>query len=292
MEHTLNPLDQLIAARVKVRFASMKLADVNDYGEAVREIKSADTLIGGLKTVSTRSASLSRDALREFSTKVDEIPGKLEALGVSTAGIKRFHTQLVNLIKVAQKGHPLRAYSVVLRDETPIGKAQSVLVSLGKAALKSSGAGSKILKPALIQNYLTKEIVPSLEAIREACANWFHAIDDDCSEISRVIFNAGGIHAEPHRSGFEPDPDYDKYAEAQREFANESRDLADVVRHNALGLPLASRSFEDCADVDLALNTMAKANDDLLKLHLEFSKKWGDYRAKLQGKFSPQQSLF
>jgi hypothetical protein len=141
MDPNLSPLDQLIAARIKVRFAShSRKADVNEYPEAIQSIKSADALVGGLKTVSTRSTALAREALNDFS--------------------------------------------------------------------------------------------------------------------------------------------------------KQSHDLTDLIRHNAIGLDLAPDGFEDCVDVDLCVNTIAKSVDELLKLHLEFGKKWGDYRAKLQAKWTGQKSLF
>ena len=293
MDPNLSPLDQLIAARIKVRFAShSRKADVNEYPEAIQSIKSADALVGGLKTVSTRSTALAREALNDFAAKVGEIPGKLEALGVDTKGVKGFHTQLSNLVKVAQKGHPLRAYCAVKELSTPMGKAGKVLVNLGAKALRSSGAGKALLKPALVQQYITKVVAPSLEAVRSACDDWREAVSDDCLKIESLVRDGGWISAEPFSSGFSTTPEYETYAKAQREFSKQSHDLTDLIRHNAIGLDLAPDGFEDCVDVDLCVNTIAKSVDELLKLHLEFGKKWGDYRAKLQAKWTGHKSLF
>ena len=159
MKPSLSPVDQLIAARVKVRFAShtrreaVDLTDINDYQRALRALKSIDPLLDGLKTTTTKYEAQARTNLDEFATAVDKIPTDLERLGVNPKTLQRYHTQLVNLIKVAKKGNPLRAYSTYASD-TPIGKAQKVAVNLAKAALKSSGTGTKVLKPALVQHYI------------------------------------------------------------------------------------------------------------------------------------------
>jgi len=293
MKPELNPLDQFIAARVKDRFASStKVADVNDYPAAYIATKSADAAIAGLITTSKRYESAAKSALADLAKAVDGIPAGLEKLGVSPKGLQRYQTQAVNLIKAAQKGHPLRAYSTY-KSDAPISKLQKVLVTLGSAALKSSGVGTKILKPVMVQHLFKTDVAPSLDALKSACDDWYESASNASHEIERSISAGGWLAAEPTRSGFGPDPEWEKYAKAQREFAKEAHDLADIVRHNAIGLPLAASSFEDCVDVDVCLKTMGKACTDLLKLHEKFGKEWGDFRSKLQDKETTgQRSLF
>lgn len=283
-------VDQFIAAKVKARYAATKKADVNDYPEILRSLKSADAEIAGIITLSKKYETMAKKGLDDFEKAMDGLPGTLEKLGVSTKSLQRYFTQISNLIKVAKKGHPLRAYST-FKSETPIAKAQKVLMTLGQAALKAGGIGTAIVKPVLITHTFQQDVVPSLQALKEACDDWYKAASDASSAIDKNV-TKGWVSAEPHRTGFGADPEFDKYAEAQREFAKQSKDLTDLVRHYALGLPLASTSFEDCVDVDICLKTMAKGNDDLIKLHMDFGKKWGDFRAKHQDKYKGQPSLF
>lgn len=285
-------VDQFIAARVKERFAaSQKKADVNDYRAAMQSVKAADADIAGLITSTKKYEGMAKKSLDDFEKAMKGLPGTLEKLGVPTKSLQRYFTQIDNLIKIAQKGPALRAYST-FKSDTPIAKAQKVLMTLAQAALKAGGVGTAIVKPVMVQATFKEDVLPSFHALKEACDDWYSHASKLTSEIESNVRSGGWISAEPHRSGFGPDPEFDKYAEAQREFAKASRDLTEVVRHNAIGLPLASTSFEDCADPDLCLKTMAKACDDLIKLHLEFGKKWGDFRAKLQDKHTGQPSLF
>ena len=295
MASILNPLDQLIAARVKVRFASLSKRadpiDINDYPKALRGLKAADPLLSGLKTTTDKYKDAAKKALDEFATSVDQIPSGLEKLGINPKGIQRYHTQLVNLIKVAKKGEPLRAYSTFSSD-APLKKVDSVISSLVKTALKSSGAGTKILKPALVANYMTKEVVGPFESVKSACDDWFEFVGSAASKIDKLVMDAWWVSPEPYSSGFTLTPEYEEYAKAQRVFAKQSRDLVDTVRHNIIGLPMAASGFEDCVDIDLCLSTAIKALDEALKVNLEFGKKWGDFRAKNQAQESGQKSLF
>ena len=294
MDPTLSPIDQLIAARVKVRFASHSksadLTDINDYQGALRALKSIDPLLGGLKTTTAKYETLVRSGLNELATAVDKIPADLENLGVNPKAIQRFHTQLVNLIKVAKKGNPLRAYSTYVSD-SPIEKAQKVAISLGTAALKSSGAGTKVLKPALVMQYFKENVGGPLEDVRSSCDDWYHAADILATKIHHLISDAS-IHEEPYSSGFTITPEFETYAKAQRIFSKENEGLITTIRHNVIGLPLAASGFEDCEDVGLCIDTATKAFNEALKLHMEFGKKWGDFRAKNQAQQSGQMSLF
>lgn len=295
MTPTLNPLDQLIAARVKVRFASLakraEPIDTNEYQRAIQSLKEADSILAGVKTTTSKHEAIAKKALDAFASAVEKIPADLEKLGVNTSGIKRFHTQLTNLIKVAKSGQPLRAYSSFNSDR-PLSKAKNVIVSLGKAALKSAGTGTKILKPALVANYLGKNVVDPFEDLSTACDDWYAFAGGSASSIDQLVMDAWSIQEEPYSSGFTLSEGYLKYVEAQRVFAKESRDLLDVVRHNVIGMSMASTKFEDCEDVDLCINTAIKALDAALKLHMAFGKEWGDFRAKNQDQESGQKSLF
>jgi hypothetical protein len=294
MDPNLSPLDQLIAARIKVRLAANSrradLTDINDYQEALRALKSIDPLLGGLKTTTAKYEALVKKSLDEFATAVDKIPTDLEKLGVNPKSIQRYHTQLVNLIKVAKKGNPLRAYSTYVSD-SPIGKAQNVALSLAKAAVKSSGAGTKVLKPALVQHYIVQNIGNPLEEVRSTCDDWYNAADSLATKIHHLISDAS-IHEEPYSSGFTLTPEYVEYAAAQRAFSKQNEDLITTIRHNVIGLPLAASGFEDCEDPVLCIDTATKAFDEAIKLHMEFGKEWGDFRAKNQAQQSGQMSLF
>lgn len=293
MKLQLNLVDQLIVARVQNRFASSSRRatpiDLNDYSKALRSLKAVDPLLGGLKTTSDRYKDVAKKALDKFESKVEGIPTGLEQLGVDTKGIKRFHTQLLNLIRVAKKGHPLRAYSTFTSD-SPLGKVRSIIISLGKAALKSSGAGAKVLKPALVANYLGRELVEPFEDVKEACDGWFNAVDAVTEEIHSLVMEAGYITPVP--SGFNTTPEFESYTKAQREFTKESKELTGIVIHNVLGLALAGTGFEDCVDVELCISTASKSLNEAVKIHTEFGKKWGDFRAQNQDQESGQRSLF
>jgi hypothetical protein len=295
MTPTLSLVDQLIAARVKVRFAStLRKADpidTNDYPKAIQDLKEADSLLAGVKTTTAKHEAIAKKALDAFATAVDKIPADLEKLGVSFGGAKKFHSQLVNLIKVAKSGNPLRAYSTFSSDR-PLSKAKNVIVSLGKAALKSAGSGTKILKPALVSNYLGKNVLDSLEDLQVACDDWYAFAGSSASSIGQLVRDAWWIQEEPHSSGFTLSEEYTKYVEAQRVFAKENKGLLDVVLHNVIGLPMAITKFEDCEDPDLCISTAVKALNDAIKLNLEFGKKWGDFRAKNQDQETGQKSLF
>lgn len=295
MTPKLNPIDQFIAAKVSARFASTSRRadpiDINNYPTALRSLQAVDPLLGGLKTTSDRYESAAKKALAEFGTAVEKIPEGLRALGVEPKGIQRFHTQLSNLIKVAKKGNAIRAYST-FNSSAPLSKAKKIIVSLGTAALKSSGVGSKILKPALVSNYLTKEVMGPFTSLVQACDAWYDFAGASASKIDNLVMEAWRINPDPRSSGLTLTPEFEKYAEAQREFAKQSRDLLDTVRHNLIGLPMAATGFEDCKDVDLCLATATKAFNECLKLHLDFGKEWGDFRTKNQDQESGQKSLF
>jgi hypothetical protein len=291
----LSPVDQFIAARVKVRFASLSRravdhTDLNDYPKALRVLKTVDPLLGGLKTTSDRYEDAAKKALVEFATSVDKIPTDLEKLGVSPKSIQRFHTQLVNLIKVARKGSAVRAYSTYI-SEAPLSKAKKVIVSLGNAALKSSGVGTKILKPALVGGYLSKNVMEPFASVVQACDSWYEVVGADVIRINSLLLDAH-ISPAPYSSGFTLTPEYEEYSKAQREFAKQNDNLLGTIRHNLIGLPSASSGFEDCTDVNLCLATMTKTFDETLKLHMAFGKEWGDFRAKNQAQESGQRSLF
>ena len=294
MTPKLNPVEQLIAARVSFRFASVTkeadLVDINDYQKAIRSLKGADSVLAGLKTSTSRYDSVAKHALNEFATTVDSLPSELEKLGVSTKGIKRFHTQLVNLIKVAKSGQPLRAYSTFSSDR-PLSKAKSVIISLGKAALKSSGVGTKILSPALVSRQLEK-VLDAFGDVRSACDDWYALAGSSTIHMDKLLTDAWLIQETPVPTGFTLTPEYKEYSEAQRKFAKQNRDLLDLVRHNIIGLQLASTKFEDCEDVDLCLTTASKTLTEALKLNLDFGKEWGDFRAKNQDQENGQKSLF
>jgi len=293
MDPKLNPLDQLIAARVKFRFASIRNAnpiDTNDYQRAIRSLKEADSILAEVKTSTSRHESAAKSALNAFSTAVDEIPGKLEKLGINIKGIQRFQTQLVNLVKVAKKGSPLRAYSTFSSDR-PLNKVESVINSLGKAALKSAGVGTKILKPALVAHTL-QDVVSVFSDVIYACDEWYAFAGSSASSIDQLVMDAWWIQEEPFSSGFTLTREYEEYVKAQRVFAKQNKDLLDTVRHNVIGLPMASTKFEDCEDVNLCISTAIKALDEALKLNLDFGKKWGDFRSKNQDQSTGQKSLF
>jgi hypothetical protein len=294
MDPTLNPIDQLIAARIKARFSSLaKRADpidTNDYPRAIQSLKEADSILAGVKTTTSKYNGLAKKALDAFTTAVDKIPSDLEKLGVSSSGIKKSHTQLVNLIKVAKAGQPLRAYSTFSSDK-PLNKVKSVIESLVRAALKSAGTGTKVLKPALVANCLGK-VMDVFDDVRSACDDWYAFVGGSASSIDQLVMDAWWLQEEPHSSGFTLTEGYTKYVEAQRVFAKQNRELLDVVRHNVIGLPMASTKFEDCEDVDLCINTASKTLDEALKLNLDFGKKWGDFRAKNQDQSTGQKSLF
>jgi hypothetical protein len=292
----LSPVDQLIAAKVKVRFASRSKSavdhtDINDYPEALRSLKAVDPLISGLMTATDKYRGVTKKALDELATSVDQIPNGLKSLGVNPKSIQRFHTQLVNLVKVAKKGDPLRAYSTYAVD-CPLRKVKGVLVSLGKAALKSVEVGTKVLKPALVFDYIKQEVVAPFEAVVDACDAWFNFVSSTGDEINDLVTTSMQVHPEPYSIGFTLSPEYKEYASAQREFAEQNSSLLGTVKHNIIGLLLASRGFEDCTDVDLCLTTAAKAVNEAIKLHISFGKEWGDFRAKNQDQESGQRSLF
>lgn len=291
----LSPVDQLIAARVKVRFASSSKravdpTDINDYPKALRALKAVDPLLGGLKAISDTDEGLAKKALDEFATSVEKIPDELKKLGVNPKGIQRFHTQLMNRIKVAKKGNAVRAYSI-FTDDPPLSGAKKVLKSLFNAALKSSGAGVKIVKPTLIAAYLDKEVLGPFSSVMTVCDHWYTTVGDDVTKIDHLLSDAR-ILPEPMSSGFTLTKEYENYRTAQREFADQSNDLIDTIRHNLIGLPGAGSGFKDCTDVNLCISTVVKAFNEALKLHLAFGKEWGDFRAKNQDQESGQRSLF
>jgi hypothetical protein len=272
---------------VKVRYACFaKRADpidINDYSGALRALKAIDPLLGGLETISDRYETAAKKALDELATSVAKIPAELEKLGVNPNGIQRFHTQLVNLIKVAKKGDAVRSYSPA--SDAPLSKARNVLQSLGRAALKSSGAGTQVT------DFLNKGVVEPFTSLMRACNDWYTAVRDDVTKINDLLSNAK-VNPEPMSSSLTLTKEYESYRRAQREFANQSSELLRTIQHNLIGLPSAGGGFEDCTDVNLCITTAVKAFNEVLKLHLSFGKEWGDFTTKNQAQESGQRSLY
>jgi len=283
-------VDQFIAAKVKDRYTMAKEADVNDYSSSLRLLKAADAEIASLLTLTHKYESAAKKAFDDFEEAATEtLPRELEKIGVPSKNLQRYFTQIANLLQTVKKGHPLRAFS--FKSESPVAKVQKVLATIGKAILKESGAGAAIVKPALATHIFQKSISSPLGRLKDICADWYAAVLEASSIIEKSV-TKGSISEEPHRIGFGDDAEFDRYAKAQREFAAEAKDLSDLLRHCAIGLPLASSGFEDCEDVGLCLKTMAKTSSDLIQTHLDFGKRWGDYRAKLQDRQEGQSSLF
>lgn len=285
-------VDEFIAAKVAHRFASehTKKADVNSYPEKMQALKATDALLAGLTSTTKKFSSASKEGLETFAKGIEELPGELEKLGVNTKSLKRYFTQIENLIKVAQKGDPLRAYSTY-KSDTPIAKAQKVLQTLAQAAMKASGAGSLSIKPVFVSDIFKKKVVPGFQQVMSACDSWYKEASSASSDIGAYMAEAH-VYREPFRSGFGDSPDFEAYAAAQRDFSDESESLRKTIQHNAIGLPLASSGFEDCLDPDLCLKTLSKSTNEMIKLHSDFHKKWGDFRAKHQSEFDGQKSLF
>ena len=264
--------DRRMVSRVISRYAGKKprvFLDVNKYSKALTSLKTVDPLIASLVAVSKKFEGLAKTALKDFAKMLDELPEKLKGLGVDTKTLKRYHTQAVNLVKIAQEGQPLRAYSTY-SSESPGRKARDVLGTLARAALKLAGD-----KADAVKDYFNKEVSPAIVALSKACDGWYTTVSPTCSKID-TLSSAARFLSKAHK-GFVPDPEFDEYIKAQNDFVKEMESPAYTVQHTALGLQLAPSSFEDCLDVDLCLKTMQKAYDDLMQLFEAFWSKWEKY---------------
>jgi hypothetical protein len=257
----LNPLDQFIASRVKARFAAKEASTrvaADNYPKEFEAVKLAAAAIAGLTQVSQSYGQKAKSALDDFAKVVDSIPSELKKLGTDPNIVKRYHTQLVNLIKAAQDGHPLRAYSPFDINK-PIYKAQKVSMLLAQAVAKSKDQTE-------LNQYLRTVMLP-LDTVTSTCASWYKLADKTSQKIDKLI----------SKSKVTPKPlgdEYDEYTDDQRSFSAAVKTLVDVIRHNAIGLPEGRNSFADCADVELCIKSMERACVHLLKIFTEFKKNW------------------
>lgn len=254
-------------------------------GEQLQAIQSADALIAGLTASTKKYHEAARKALDGFGTSWQGFSDTVRHTGPKTA--QRYLTQVTNLVKEAKRGPPLRAYHPYYQ-EPPLNKAAKILVQ-GRGPAK--GLALALAESPVLLQALQADVLPALRNVQSVCSDW-HQLAQDHGDKIRDLMGKAYAHAEPFQHGFASDPGREKWAAAQRPFAKETNRLRDIVIHKATGLAGGSGSFADCADVDECLKALTHTNNDLLKLHKDFNKRWADYQAAHEGKYKDQRSLF
>lgn len=268
----LSPVDQFIAARVQERYASSRVADVNEYQSLKRRLENLDSWLDKLRSTTDWTIDeIKGEYLGKIEKASQGLPQLVDRHNTDAVKLKRYFTKLDNLVSVMRQTHPLRV---------DVGPILKFLVAF-HSKLPNENKN-------WYQLYIKEDLFPVINTIRLLIEDWKAAATKFAGDVNNSGLN---VAAEPTRSGFGEDPEWEKYAIEQRKFAEESNDLTRLLVHTSIGIVNAGPSFEDCADPEVTLKTMIKTLDSCVKLHTSFGKKWGDYRAKLQGKFSPQRSL-
>ena len=155
--------------------------------------------------------------------------------------------------------------------ESSIGKPSKAL-STGLTVVRNDGlrAGASLMalrKP--LERLADKAIFGKFVELYKICSEWKDYISEKASLVESAAFELE-VSEKPFISGFDVSREEEERDKVQRAFARESKRLIGIIRHFAIGLPNAGKSFEDCADVQTCLLTILQSWKALSKLRAEF----------------------
>lgn len=254
----------------RVAQAGLRMADVNDYGDLASQIKAHEADLMSAVTLTDQYQKAITEKIDDSVKAVASSKEKLEAMGINFKPLARWVTMATNALKEWKKSPCNHSY--VKSPSSAALDAFSKLVGNAAKQTENKAALSQTMKPVALELTKAKDLLD----------DWRGKITDldlASSYQLRVV-------PEPWRSGFGPNPEREKYEEAQRAFAEASEKVLNQVREDTFA---ALNKAEDPKDL---LKSAAKGAGQLYKMHVDFGREWGDYRATLKDHYDGQKSMF